>query len=200
MTSLFKHRNDLLDFALPHGGVVAEIGTCVGVFANEIILRTHPKRLHLVDLWLRIEGMRDYRHVTDQQHLERMRAVQVGMANRIKLGEVILHQGLSSAVIQSFADGAFSWVYVDADHRYESVYADLVSIAPKVCMDGFIAGHDYLSPSESRIAAACRYGVVEAVGEFCAKHNWEIMHITERQRFGDEGATSPSYVLRRRVV
>ena len=66
-------------------------------------------------------------------------------------------QGESTTVAQTFDDGSVDAVFIDADHRYEHVRADIAAWLPKVRRGGMIAGHDY----ESREFP----GVVQAVKE-----------------------------------
>ena len=51
----------------------------------------------------------------------------------------------------------FDYIYIDADHSYESVKADIETWLPFVKPSGIIAGHDY---------SAHFTGVVTAVNEF----------------------------------
>lgn len=41
------------------------------------------------------------------------------------------------------ADGSLDFVFIDADHRYESVNEDIAHWAPKVRKGGWVGGHDY---------------------------------------------------------
>jgi predicted O-methyltransferase YrrM len=56
---------------------------------------------------------------------------------------------------EQFADNSVDFVFIDADHTYESVKKDIVSWLPKVKPSGIISGHDYL----------CGHGVADAVKE-----------------------------------
>lgn len=40
-------------------------------------------------------------------------------------------------------DGALDFVFIDADHDYDAVKADIAAWTPKVRPGGFITGHDY---------------------------------------------------------
>lgn len=45
-------------------------------------------------------------------------------------------------------DGSLDFVYLDADHWYEAVVADLAAWVPKVKSGGIVAGHDYTEQLE----------------------------------------------------
>ena len=50
----------------------------------------------------------------------------------------------SQKAAEILPDGYFDLVYIDADHQYEGVKADLITWEPKVKAGGIFAGHDYL--------------------------------------------------------
>lgn len=52
---------------------------------------------------------------------------------------------------------------------------------------GIIAGHDFIV---GEIDVPWKYGVIEAVYEFCKKYNWEIIYLTM------ERGISPSFAIR----
>ena len=61
-----------------------------------------------------------------------------------------------------FEDDSLDALFVDADHRYEFVRADIVAWLPKVKPGGLIVGHDYWNKDP---------GVVRAVDElFAGRH------------------------------
>jgi predicted O-methyltransferase YrrM len=51
--------------------------------------------------------------------------------------------GLSVEVSKQYADDSLDFVFIDGDHRYECVLADIRAWLPKVKAGGVIAGHDY---------------------------------------------------------
>jgi len=53
----------------------------------------------------------------------------------------------SESASKFFRDKLFDYVYIDADHTYESVIKDLTNWWPKVKDTGILAGHDYNMPS-----------------------------------------------------
>ncbi len=46
----------------------------------------------------------------------------------------------------TFHDGSLSFVFIDADHRWDAVVKDLEAWKPKVRPGGVFAGHDYIAP------------------------------------------------------
>ena len=59
-----------------------------------------------------------------------------------------------------FKDEIFDWVFIDADHHYESVKLDISLWLPKVKKRGIVAGHDYNNREAER-----NWGVAKAVHE-----------------------------------
>tara|TARA_Y100001937_G_scaffold119220_1_gene174622 strand:+ start:459 stop:1034 length:576 start_codon:yes stop_codon:yes gene_type:complete len=63
-------------------------------------------------------------------------------------------------------DDDIDFVYIDANHTYESVKKDLQLYRPKVKINGVIGGHDYVEPWS---------GVIQAVDETIGKP--DMVHI-----------------------
>lgn len=122
-----------LDF---HGG--AEIGVERGVY-SEVLCRSNPfLTLHCVDAWQPYRGYRDH---VDGAKLERFfEETKQRLANY----SVVFHRAFSVEAAKEFKDGSLDFVYIDGNHRFEQVVADLAAWAPKVRPGGIIAGHDYL--------------------------------------------------------
>jgi predicted O-methyltransferase YrrM len=71
-------------------------------------------------------------------------------------------KGYSWEVARQFDDDTIDFVFIDADHAYESVCKDIQAWLPKVRKGGIIAGHDYVDSWA---------GVVQAVDEHFDKVN-----------------------------
>ena len=52
-------------------------------------------------------------------------------------------RGKSKSAVELFDDEFFDFIYIDADHTYDSVCQDIQLYLPKLKKGGFIAGHDY---------------------------------------------------------
>lgn len=150
--------------ALPKGGIVAELGVDHGDFSTMILNITQPQRLHLVDVWS------SARYHGGLQDLVRKK-----FATEIQQERVQIDLGLSTEVLPRFPDGYFDWIYIDTDHGYAVTAAELEIARTKVKPSGIIAGHDYIT---SNWDGGVRYGVVEAVHEFCVKYDWELILLT----------------------
>jgi len=70
-----------------------------------------------------------------------------------------------------FEDNFFDWVYIDANHSYNSIRADLMSWYKKIKSGGLLAGYDYSTHSTY-------YGVIQAVNEFSIEHNLKLFYLT----------------------
>lgn len=89
---------------------------------------------------------------------------------------------------ETFKDNTFDFIYIDADHAYESVKEDLELWWPKLKNGGLFCGDDYMDfdcPGE------CRFGVIQAVEEFAQQKckNVNILGVNfafkkERMDFG----------------
>ncbi|MEX0773138.1 MAG: class I SAM-dependent methyltransferase, partial [Balneolales bacterium] len=82
----------------------------------------------------------------------------------------------------------FDWIYIDTDHSYETTRDELRLYASKVKQGGIIAGHDYV---KGNWITTYRYGVIEAVHEFCVNNDWELIYLTA------EPIENQSFAIRR---
>ena len=74
---------------------------------------------------------------------------------------IIHHKDFSHNVDDKFEDGSYDFVYIDADHSYESVKKDIELYLPKLKKGGIIGGHDYCPYSWPDVIKA----VDESIGE-----------------------------------
>ena len=164
-------RDDLLA-RLPKDQVGAELGVYMGAFAERLLSTTRPRKLHLVDPWIRIEGKgyEDSWYVThDQEHMDSLHdLVSQRFAVQVADGLVEIHRRTAAEFLQSLPDESLDWVYVDGDHSYEAVCADLSASLPKVKAGGLISGDDY------RVGGWFKDNVIRAVDEFVASQPVEM--------------------------
>jgi len=78
--------------------------------------------------------------------------------------------GESTSVGQYLVDGKFDYVFIDANHKYESVKADIHLWCSKVRVGGILCGHDYASRQDMPGVL----GVKRAVDEFCHRNDLTV--------------------------
>ncbi len=157
-------RIDLLK-QLPKKKIVAEIGVDKGDYSRIIYETCLPAKLHLIDAW----------QDQNRYHKGLKANVEAMFNEEISDQKIQIDVGLSTHVLPTFPDGYFDWVYLDTDHTYETTMCELNILSSKVKSNGIIAGHDY---SLGNWINGYRYGVIEAVNEFCVKNNWEMIFLT----------------------
>lgn len=57
--------------------------------------------------------------------------------------DIIDLKGFSWEMSSNFEDKSIDFIYIDADHEYESVVKDINAWLPKLKIGGMISGHDY---------------------------------------------------------
>jgi len=157
--------------ALPEQADCAEIGTWRGDFAAVILEHRRPQCLYLVDPWEhRAEG--EYEQASyggrmegGQQALEEMyESVVERFSAEIEAGRVQVLRRRSTDAAATFADESLDWVYIDGDHSYEGVKADLEAYFRTVKPGGLLAGDDY-----GHVGSWFEDGVTRAVDEFAER-------------------------------
>lgn len=158
---------------------VAELGVNRGDFSNVILKETQPRTLHLVDLW-----------DTDRYHNGLLNEVNGRFKEEIKSGTIQIHRKRSTEASSYFQNKYFDLLYIDTDHSYSTTRDELLAYAPKMKGNGIIAGHDY---STGNWVTSYRYGVIEAVHEFCHEFDWELCYITAEPLEGQSFAIKKIY-------
>jgi hypothetical protein len=164
--------------SLPVGGVAAELGVDQGDFTQQILEIAKPSHLHLVDSW-----------ATTRYNDDKAQRVEQRFAKQIQAGRVSIHRSLSVPAAVQFADASLDWIYIDSSHAYDVTAAELRTYAPKIKPGGLMLGHDY---SMGNWVKGFRYGVIEAVHEFCVEHDWELRWLTVQR------LERPSFAISRR--
>jgi len=140
-------RNELGKYFQEHykTGLGVEVGVQYGYFFKEI-LKDWKGILKGVDSWDGYES-------SYQQAIEN-----VGAENLIRKTSV--------EASKDFKDESLDFVYIDADHQYNSVKEDIEAWFPKVRKGGIVSGHDYVTYEN--------YGVIKAVDEFAEKNGYKV--------------------------
>lgn len=136
--------------------VGAYYGKSAAYMAVEIANSGKNIKFDVVDTWRgspeHQEGGWDHREdmVNDTAYdvfLENMKPAE-GYYNPVKLA--------SLEAAKLYEDRSLDFVYIDANHEYESIRDDIEAWLPKVKIGGYIGGHDYVRG---------KYGVYRAVDE-----------------------------------
>jgi hypothetical protein len=93
-----------------------------------------------------------------------------------KSGRVKIHRSRSVQAAITFPDSYFDWIYVDGDHSYEGVTADLAAWHSKIKPGGCISGDDYMTEG-----AWFGDSVKRAVDEFVALGEYRLEWLADCQ-------------------
>ncbi len=77
--------------------------------------------------------------------------------------------------MRQVSDGSLDWIYIDTDHSYPTTRDELNLAEKKIKPEGYICGHDYTVGFWSSYN---RYGVIEAVNQFCVEQDWGFAYLT----------------------
>jgi len=129
-----------------------KVGVEVGVYSGEfskIILLSNPRLfcLYSIDRWRNNSG----RFARRLYHMAAANLKGFGARSKIVVGD-------SVASASQFPDGTLDFVYIDADHLYESAMKDLVAWWPKIKLGGILSGHDYKNRGKASSRGLCPCG------------------------------------------
>jgi len=130
------------------GACGVEVGVFRGVLSRYLV-RNGVSRLFMVDNWLpesrqpkHYKETRDYCSGLTRDEAEANRQQALGVAAQSG-GRAKLIQLSSVDAAALFNDRSMDFVFLDGDHSYAGVKADLAAWVPKVKIGGWICGHDY---------------------------------------------------------
>jgi len=139
--------------------VGAEVGVQTGAYSEVLLRSVTWERFYCIDAWRQLENYVDAANVADteqeccyQQALQRL----APYARKVR----VLRE-LSTEATGWIADGSLDFCYIDANHSFEAVAADIAAYFPKIRPGGILAGHDY---------CGCWPGVMQAVDQFVGEH------------------------------
>lgn len=141
----------------------AEIGVWRGHMSAALLARP-DLHLIMVDHWQAVPGHEAEGYGAEDQVRNKAMALSQTPADR----RTVLHMDSVEAA-DIVADGTLDFVFIDANHAYENVAADIRAWLPKVRRGGVIGGHDYANPIAGW-GAECK----RAVDEAAAAHGWAL--------------------------
>lgn len=170
-------RNWLLE-RFPKGSSGAEIGVWRGDFSAQILVVVRPRLLHLIDPW---QSAADEAHAgtfydRPQRQMDSVyESVLSRLADAIANGVAVVHRATSADAAAAIPDASLDWVYIDGDHSYSAVSADIRTYKQKVVPGGLVAGDDYAD------GGMFKGGVKRAVDEALASGELELIMQRDRQ-------------------
>jgi hypothetical protein len=159
---MYRDRDDLYKVLNCTENAV-EVGVASGNFSR-IINTWGFKRLFLVDSWTEFKDWNG--KITTQQTVN---AWYDKVYNDFKDAKIIKAKSLDAS--KCFSEEYFDFIYIDADHSYNSVLSDLKAWFPKCKKGGIFSGHDY---------GVLGTGVKQAVDEFCKDYRINVTKGTRR--------------------
>ena len=141
---------------VPAGGQVVEIGSWTGGSSEIIAKKLKDGVLYCVDTW-------DYNGCHAHPKLIELaegRDIFTEFNKRMRKYHPITIKAKSLDAVNGFEDKSVDMVFLDGDHSYSGLMADLNAWVPKIKVKGIICGHDY---------GREEYGVTEAVNEYFGK-------------------------------
>lgn len=176
---LIKMADDIKELAREilalHGDAVplrgCEVGVWCGELSDALLREASGLQLDMVDTWDSTANKANRLYVETGDDYAVRGAIEVERAHKMAL-EVAARHAPRAAVIKmastdyalSVADATYDFVFLDADHSYAGVIADIVHWKPKVKPGGILCGHDYDNPNYPS------FGVARAVRERFPNH------------------------------
>jgi predicted O-methyltransferase YrrM len=132
-----------------------EIGVNEGTFSEHLLANSKLTVLYGIDPWVQA----DLKYETTRQRLSKF-------GERSKL-----IRDFSPQVASQFKSGSLDFIYIDGDHLYEPVKADLNGWWDRIRRGGLFAGHDYYTWRHC--------DVPQAVDEFAKEHSLQMFYTQE---------------------
>ena len=92
------------------------------------------------------------------------------LTSELESGQANSIEKWSLDAVRDFENKSLDFVYIDANHKFDSVIQDIIQWTSKVKRGGIVAGHDYHYYRKG-------YGVVMAVKAYMKAHrqNWYLL-------------------------
>lgn len=151
-------------------GYGMEIGVATGWFSNFLIETSNLKKIFLLDMWHEFkEGYFDINNVCQKEQDKRYLQV---ISNMIQYSNrVVVIKDNADDAVNYIQNNIFDFIYLDANHKFDSVSKSLEEWYPKVKTGGIFAGHDYLDG----IVDGTEFGVKSAVDQFSEKRGIKFL-------------------------
>lgn len=176
MLTIMNTRLELPQFLIDRGltGEGAEIGVLFGEFSRHI-LSNWPGTLYMIDPW---EQQPADRYLDGCNSVDMNKALAKAVAAVAEFGaRAVILREYSVPAAQHFRDRQLSWAYLDGNHSFDVITADLNAYWPKIRSGGILAGHDFYE----RHTPFHDCGVEIAVREFAMQNNLKLNVIPDAE-------------------
>lgn len=125
---------------LPHDLVMAEIGVYAGESTRVFVESGQVTRLLAVDPWAGdfVSGDELWRSPFPWDEVQ---AAFMRLAEEYP--QIVVHRMPSLQAAELIADESMDFVYLDGEHSFEAVSADIAAWEPKIKPGGWLGGHDW---------------------------------------------------------
>lgn len=154
----------------------AEIGVERGIYSKMLLTRIPNLELYGVDPWQAYKGYRE--HVSQSKLDGFFHETKIRLSDFEKF-YIIRDYSVNAA--RSFADGELDFVYIDGNHEYSHVVADIAAWIPKVKKGGIVAGHDYITRKDPNYLMH----VTQAVHGYCDAYQIAPLFVVGRKDLVD---------------
>jgi predicted O-methyltransferase YrrM len=154
---------------VPDGECIVEIGSNRG--KSSCFLARGSKagnrgKVHCVDLWT-LGGQGEYQHLGFDEEAT-LATFRQQVADKQMKSMIVEHMGDSVEVAGDWSGPPIGLIFIDGDHRYEAVKADVEAWLPHLAPQAWVCFHDYTKTFGSEITHFP--GVEQFVPEFLAGH------------------------------
>jgi hypothetical protein len=160
---------------------ILEIGVAAGDYSQHMVDKLNPNNLYLVDTFT----LSDITHIarpgqeSKYQEGQAFNFVVNRFANNknVKVFQSNSHDFLPELVNKK--EILFDMIYIDAHHKFESVYSDLMNSVQLLRDDGVIALNDYVDKDTT----GEEYDVIKVVNRFLhLNKDWEVIGLALEER------------------
>ena len=176
---LYADRTYMAIDLVPQFSVIGEIGVANGNFSNFIMSQLHPSKFIAFDTFDMdqydvIWGMKKEEIFNNMSHLQYYKS---------QFANAIIEVGFSCDTLRRYPNDYFDFLYIDADHSYESAAKDAEISYNKIKNNGIIFFNDYTMFDHINMG---EYGVVKAANEFIIKYDLQVLGLSlHNQMFCD---------------
>jgi hypothetical protein len=155
----------------------AEVGVDLGTTTQYLLLHCPELLIYAVDLWDRPTAIGKHRgqwvYHPDLDYAQRT------FNDRMYpfRDRVIVLKGISWEVSERVEDNSLDFVFIDADHKYESVVKDIKAWMPKLKPGGMLSGHDLKMDGVRKALEKLTTGYIDVKMDKCWETKKEYVKI-----------------------